>query len=142
MKRVLLLLILLVVSSVACQKDDANIGLPESDVLYRTWRLTGTLYEGQDIDHEQYITVVTFTRDGNFRGTQSKDDRWCCMPVAFEGTDNAIRFIWDTSNPSCALLNCRVSPLWAGVDWRITTLTNKRLVLTGDKMTLTYEPIP
>jgi hypothetical protein len=86
--------------------------------------------------------IVSFPRDGSFRGTKPMDARWCCTPIAFKGTDTVIRFIWDTSNPTCALINCRLSPLWDGVDWRITTLTNERLVLTSGKQMLTYEPVP
>ena len=141
MKRGLVLLLLPLLFG-ACRENEVGIGLPEVGSLYRTWRLTGTSYDGQATDHEQYIMVVTFPRNGSFRGDQPKDNRWCCMPVAFKGTDTAIRFIWDMSNPSCAVINCRLSPLWAGIDWQITTLTNEQLALTGGKTTLIYEPVP
>lgn len=140
MKRFLFLLLLGLL--VGCQKKEVGIRLPVSDALYRTWRLTQMSYDGQAVDHEQYITVVTFPRDGSFRGSLPKDNRWCCTPTAFEGTDAAIRFVWDTSNPSCAVINCRLSPLRANVDWQIMTLTDEQLVLTGGKTTLTYEPVP
>lgn len=140
MKRWLALLLLS--SSMGCKKNDIDTGLPTAGALYRTWRLTGTSYDGRATDYEQYITVVTFPRNGSFWGDQPKDNRWCCTPISFEGTNAVIRFIWDTSNPNCALLNCRLSPLWAGVDWRIITLTNEWLVLTGGKTTLIYEPVP
>lgn len=140
MKRFLLFLLL--GSLISCRQNDVGVGLSASDVLYRTWRLTQVSYDGQAVNPDQYITVVTFPRDGKFlRGTQ-KDNRWCWMPVSFKGTNAVVRFTWDTSAPNCAVINGRMSPLWDGIDWQITTLTNERLVLTGGKRTLTYEPVP
>lgn len=137
------LIVLFMLSSLmGCQQKDVGVGLPTADALYRRWQLTQVSYDGQPTDHEQYITVVTFPRDGSFRGNQPKDARWCCRPIAFEGTDAAIRFIWDTSDPICALINCRMSPLWADIDWQITTLTNEQLVLMSDKRTLLFRPSP
>ena len=137
-------LLLIIYLLTACQKDnDVGLGLPTAETLYHTWRLTQVLYNGQDTrSADQYIQTVTFARDGKFLRGQKKDNRWCCGPVSFKGNDTAIQFIWDTSDPACELINCRMSALRAGIIWQITTLTAGQLVLTDGKTTLIFEPEP
>jgi len=114
-----------------------------NDLLYRTWRLTQVLHNGQDTrSADHYLPTVTFTRDGTFLHGEKKDNRWCCGPVSFEGNDTALQFIWDTSDPACELINCRTSALRAGVTWQITTLNAGQLVLAGEGTTLVFEPEP
>lgn len=139
MKRFLLLIFL--GSFIGCLRKDDSIELPTSDTLYQSWKLTEVSYDGQPTLPDQYITTVTFPRDGNFRKGLQKTNRWHYGPVAFEGTNTAIRFNWDTSAPDCGVSNCRLSPLWEGINWQIKTLTNERLVLLGDKIKLVFEPV-
>lgn len=134
--------LLLLSSSVGCQQNEVGIGLPALDKLYRTWRLTKVSYDGQVEPFEQYLTVVTFPRDGRFLRGQQKDYRWCWMPFSFGGTDEVVRFTWDTLYAECGLINGKMSPLRSGIDWQIMTLTEERLVLIGNERMLTYEPAP
>lgn len=67
MKRILLFL--LITALTGCQKKDVNPALPAYEGLYKTWKLTQVSYNGKPIPPEQYITTVTFPRDGNFRGS-------------------------------------------------------------------------
>jgi hypothetical protein len=139
MKRLLVFLFL--GSLLACQDKDAAPNLPTIDGLYRSWQLTQVVTNGQSMPLDPVPTVVTFPRDGRFRGGQSNDGRWCCEPVAFVGTNTTIQFIWDTSSPDCALIRCRASVFTADVTWQITTLDDSTLVLTNDKTTLTFDPV-
>ena len=136
-----LLIFLFLGSLLACQNKEAGPNLPTTNALYRSWQLTQVVTNGQPTLLDPVPTVVRFPRDGSFRGALPNDGRWCCEPVAFEGTNDAIRFIWDTSSPDCALIRCRASVFTADVTWQITTLDDTRLVLTNNATTLTFEPL-
>ncbi|WP_460981004.1 hypothetical protein [Spirosoma fluminis] len=133
-----LLSLLLLIGLPGCQKNDASV-LPVSDHLYRTWHLIKADIDGTDVTN-QYIRIVTFQRDGRFGDGQQGYN--CCAPVSFEGNDSTIRFIWNTSDPICARINCILSPLFNDVTWQISTLTSSKLVLITEKITLVYEPAP
>jgi hypothetical protein len=141
MIRIVLLSILFLSQILACRKPGQDISLPESDQLYRTWRLARKLYDGQ-VTTDMYPEKVTFPRDGKFVKEQDTKLKSCCAPVRFEGNGTIIRFIWDTSDPVCALIDCAGSQLQAGVDWHITTLTDTSLVLSGGKTVLEFVPEP
>ncbi|WP_080238646.1 hypothetical protein [Spirosoma rigui] len=139
MKRLLVFLFL--GSLLACQNKDTGPNLPTSDALYRSWQLTQVLSNGQPVALDPTPTVVTFPRDGSFRGALPNDGRWCCEPVAFIGSDTSIQFIWDTSSPTCALVKCRASVFTPDVAWQITTLNDTTLALTSATTTLTFAPV-
>ena len=100
--------------------------------------------DNQTIDYTQNKFVVTFPRDGNLLGNQPPTSiASCCSPIAFEGTNTTIRFIWASQTaPVCALVLCALSPLTGGVTWQITTLTNDSLVLTEGKTILVFDAQP
>jgi hypothetical protein len=125
-----------------CRDKAVVPGLPTDDALYRTWQLTQVFYDGQPVSGDPFPETVTFPRDGSFRGSLPNDSRWCCSPVSFEGTNKAIRFIWDTSSPICAVINCRLSVLAGNVNWQITTLNPAELVLTGERTILVFKAQP
>ncbi|MBC7571806.1 MAG: hypothetical protein H7319_19060 [Spirosoma sp.] len=144
MKRIVSLLLLICL--VGCHKEDAAQPAPEpvtvpiTDLLYRTWQLTRATIDGQVQDNPQQ-TVVTFPRNGDFRGNQPDDINWCCKPSRFEVANSTIRFIYQTSS-SCAAVSCGISPLIGDVAWQVTTLTETTLVLTNGKNVLTFEIKP
>lgn len=139
-----ILLFLLITALAGCQKKDVDPTLPTNDALYKTWLLTQILRDNQFMDYTQSKFVVTFPRDGNLLGSQpSTSVASCCSPIAFEGTNITIRFIWASrSAPVCALVLCALSPLAGDVTWRIATLTNSSLVLTAGKTMLVFEAKP
>lgn len=139
-----ILLFLLITALVGCQNKDIGPTLPTNDALYKTWRLTQLVRDNQYTDYMQSKFVVTFPRDGNLLGNQLPNSvASCCSPIAFEGTNTTIRFIWASpSAPVCALVLCAQSPLTGDVTWRIATLTTTSLVLTAGKMVLVFEAQP
>ncbi|GAB3490140.1 hypothetical protein GCM10027341_01480 [Spirosoma knui] len=130
--------LLLLIGLLGCQKNEASV-LPASDLLYRSWQLAKADIDGTDVTN-QYTRIATFQRNGTFGNGQRSSS--CCAPVSFEGDDSTLRFIWDTSDPQCALINCKLSPLFGDITWQISALTSDKLVLISEKITLVYEPAP
>ncbi|WP_020606408.1 hypothetical protein [Spirosoma spitsbergense] len=139
-----ILLFLLITALVGCQKKDINPSLPSNDALYKTWRLSQLVRDNQAMDYSRNEFLVTFPRDGNLLGNQPPNSiASCCSPVAFEGTNTTIRFIWASpSAPICALVLCALSPLSGDVIWRIAALTDTSLVLTAGKTILVFDAQP
>jgi len=141
MKRIALLLLL--ISLVGCQKDDAGatVSPPDVQLLYNTWQLTQIVVDNKVQDNSISV-VVTFPKNGNYRDGLPNDTRWCCTASRYELVDNrSIRFIYQPS-ASCAAVNCLASPLTGDVLWQITTLTETSLVLTEGKTRLVFERRP
>lgn len=135
-----ILLFLLITSLMGCQKKNVDPVLPANDSLYKTWRLTRVWQDGKFMDYTPNKFVVTFPRDGNFFGSQSPiSEGSCCSPVAFEGTNTTIRFIWVAPASGCATVLCLINPLTGGVTWQITTLNDTSLVLTGGNTILVFD---
>ncbi len=138
-----ILLFLLITSLVGCQKKAIDPSLPSDDALYKTWRLSQVVRDDQTMDYSRNEFVVTFPRDGNFLGSQSPISRGsCCSPVAFEGTNTTIKFIWVAPASGCATVLCLINPLSGGVTWQITTLTNTSLVFTSGETVLVFDAQP
>lgn len=141
MKRILIFVLLTVF--VSCQKKDVAPRLPTNNGLYKTWRLTQIVQGNKSVETTSYNFTVTFPRDGSFTGNAPKNSLApCCSPVAFEGTNVAIRFIWGTPAPNCASVHCLLSPLSGGVTWQITTLNDTSLILVGGNTLLEFEAQP
>jgi len=130
--------LLLLIALVGCHKKDVEPALPTNELLYRTWQLSQSFYDSKLTLPDQFVDIVTFSKSGYFQEGLPDGTRWCCSPSRFEGNNESIRFIWDTSNPTCAFIDCRASPLTDGVTWQITTLTQTSLVLTRDRVRLEF----
>lgn len=139
-----LALLFLLFTLLGCHKEGVESSttpsLPDLDLLYRTWQLTQAVTDGQVQDNSQ-PPIVTFPRNGDFRGAQPDDINWCCKPSRFETTNSTLRFIYQTSS-SCAAVFCATSHLRGDVIWQITTLTDTSLVLTSDKNKLEFKIKP
>lgn len=129
MRQVLVLLFLLV--GLACQSD--KIG--PTKLLSKTWERQSGTFQGQawpsNYGYDKYPLLVEFSRDGTLLYGTGKGRAACCAPYSYHATADSLRFAYDNPKPDpiCAVINCVLSELTAGISWQIETLTDDTLVI-------------
>lgn len=125
-----LLIFLLTVLSIACQKDD-SIGL--DNLLYQRWQTTTD------------SSYVTFQSDGTILYGKDGDENPCCLPRFFTRENSTLIFTGAPVKPlptnivhtNCALVKC------AGYSaWRIVELSPQRLIIDTGLVLITYRAVP